>query len=437
MTNMKRKRTFVGALVLVALVAAIVSFVPKADDEPAVASRPSSRLIAAVRPAAVRAAPVRPKPGREAVDPEPPEAKQDPVFEVGGKKFRSLQEAVDAAESGGTITLTGDAYVRNPVAVRKDLRFNLNGYRLTAKNTKIPRILRQRGDFGVGGHVISVRGGHNVVVENGGIDIVSNGGKNGFTGAVEQVADSSPTAAAESVSEPAAEPERAVEHPEDAQYDVVVRDVEVTTDVTRESAFLNADGKMLIDGCTVQSDGGNGSYTIGAESSTTIRDSSFTTTAETGWGEWWNNTVAVAFDGTTVIESGTYVTQKAEGSEAQAYGTYVYSSGGTIEVRDGEFHADQVVRADKDVTRYGEDFGVSEVVVKDGALSGQLVSVQTGAEDGAEPVSGVSAYGGVYDNAPKAEQLPEGKTVVDYGDGTYSVENVALAQEHRQSEVMP
>ena len=350
-------------------------------------------------------------------DAEPPESEQEPLFEVNGKRFRSLAEAVDAANPGDTITLTGDAYVRNPVKVRKSLRLDLNGFRLTARNSRIPRIRRANGDRGAGGHAISIQGAHDVIIENGFIDVDSNGGKNGFTGAVENVPDpQEPNAQPETVAE--------AEHPEDANYDVVVRDVEVTSDVMRSSAFLNSDGTMLIDNCKVASNGGNGSYTVGADAKTTIRDCEFNTVGEEGWGGWWNNTVAVAFDGTTVVESGTYVTKMAEGAEGTAYGTYVFSSGGTIEVRNGEFVADNVVQADKDMNNYGTDFGASEVVIRDGAFSGKMESVQVGEES--VVMSGASAYGGVYDQQPKQDFVPEGKSIVAYGDGTYSVENTQV-----------
>ena len=354
---------------------------------------------------------------KDRTDTEPPESEQEPLFEVNGKRFRSLAEAVDAANPGDTITLAGDAYVRNPVKVRKSLRLNLNGFRLTARNSRIPRIRRANGDRGAGGHAISIQGAHDVIIENGFIDVDSDGGRNGFTGAVESVPDPQESnAQSETVAE--------AEHPEDANYDVVVRDVEVSSDVMRSSAFLNSDGTMLIDNCKVASDGGNGSYTVGADAKTTIRDCEFNTVGEEGWGGWWNNTVAVAFDGTTVVESGTYVTKMADGAEGTAYGTYVFSSGGTIEVRDGEFIADNVVQADKDMNSYGKDFGASEVIIRDGAFSGKMESVQVG--EGADVMSGASAYGGVYDQQPKQDFVPEGKSVVAYGDGTYSVENAQV-----------
>ena len=423
---MKERHLFLlglGALVGVVLVGLFLGGTTDGPDEgtDAVRSRP---LIATVRPhlASAKSAPVdRPRP-QAADDAEPPESEQEPVFEVGGRAFRSLAEAVEAAEPGETITLNGDAYVRKPVVVRKSLRFNLNGYRLTAKNTSVPRIRRQRGDFGRGGHAISVEAGNKVVVENGFIDVVSNGGKNGFTGAVEQVQDLSQPASAEP--DPVAEaqpsePAQVDEHPEDAQYDVVVRDVEVMSDARWSSAFLNSDGTMLIDGCTVQSDGGVGNYTIGADSRTTIRDCDFETVGEAGEGQWWNSALAVAFDGTTTVESGSYVSRMAEGAEGTAYGTYVFSSGGVIDVKGGDFVADNVVQTDKDMTNYGETFGVSEVVIRDGAFSGKMDKTVVG--ENAGEMAGTSAYGGVYDNKPTPEQVPEGKVVVDNGDGIYSV----------------
>lgn len=390
-------------------------------EEETVSSRKTIATVKSrvTRTQATRQTPRKSATNKDKTDAEPPESEQEPLFEVNGRRFRSLAEAVDAANPGDTITLTGDAYVRNPVKVRKSLRLDLNGFRLTAKNTRIPRIRRANGDRGAGGHAISIQGAHDVVIENGFIDVDSNGGKNGFTGAVESVPDpQAPNAQPETVAE--------AEHPEDANYDVVVRDVEVTSDVMRSSAFLNSDGTMLIDNCKVASDGGNGSYTVGADAKTTIRDCEFNTVGEEGWGGWWNNTVAVAFDGTTVVESGTYVTKMAEGAEGTAYGTYVFSSGGTIEVRDGEFVADNVVQADKDMNNYGTDFGTSEVIIRDGAFSGKMESVQVGEESAV--MSGASAYGGVYDQQPKQDFVPEGKSVVAYGDGTYSVESAQVRE---------
>lgn len=398
----------VSLLAVLLAVALIRSLSSAGPERTMVDARHRHALIAEVRPAAARP---RLEGCADAKNAEPSESEQDFVFDVGGRKFRSLQGAVDAAKDGDTITLTGNAYVRNPVAVRKNLNFDLNGFHLVAKNSKLPRT-RRSGRFAEGSHAITIFGGKQVTVENGFIDVDSNGGAGGFSGAVEVVPDPTVEVAQESAND-------------DRNFDTVLRDLEVMTDASRDAAFRNAEGKMLIDNCTVSSTGGNGSYTIGQGSETTIRDCEFNTTGTSGECSWWNNTIAVAFDGKTTVESGTYVTRMAEGVEGTTYGTYVYSSGGSIEVKDGEFQADQVARADKDMTRFGEEFGASEVVVKDGTLSGKMVSQQVGLENGVEAVSGISAYGGVFDNAPSTEQVPEGKAVVDYGDGTYSVENVA------------
>jgi len=417
---MKASKYILGAMAFVALVAAVAIFMSrKAADETEAETKRRTALIVEAKPAVV------PQQEDAEENPEPPESEQDLVFDVGGKKFRSLQAAVDAAKDGDTITLTGDAYVRNPVAVRKSINFNLNGFHLVAKNSKLAggRASR-RGRFGAGAHAITVFGDKQVTVENGFIDIESNGGSGGYTGAVETV----PEPAEEVAQEPPND---------DWKFNTVLRDLEVTTDASRDAAFRNAEGKMLIDNCTVSSTGGNGSYTIGAGSETTIRDCSFNTTGTDGELSYWNNTIAVAYDGKATVESGSYVSQMAEGVEGTTYGTFVYSSGGTIEVNGGEFVADNVVQVTKDMATYGEEYGASEVVVNDGALSGKMESHTMQAEVSAavEGVAnaglaevvesaGVSAYGGVYDNAPSVEQVPEGKVVVDYGDGTYSVESV-------------
>jgi len=415
---MKIVKYIVGALAFVALVAAVAFFISRdALDETEIETKRRTSLIAEAQPAVVSQQEVT-----SGEDPEPPESEQDLVFDVGGKKFRSLQAAVDAAKDGDTITLTGDAFVRNPVAVRKSINFNLNGFHLVAKNSKLAGGRASRkGRFGAGAHAITVFGDKQVTVENGFIDVESNGGTGGFTGAVETV----PDPAVEVAQEPPND---------DWKFDTVLRDLEVTTDASRDAAFRNAEGKMLIDNCTVSSTGGNGSYTIGAGSETTIRDCKFNTTGTDGELSYWNNTIAVAYDGKTTVESGSYVTQMAEGVEGTTYGTFVYSSGGTIEVNGGEFQADNVVQVTKDMGQYGTEYGVSEVVVNDGALSGKMESQVSGmpkAADGGEAatsvsdVAGVSAYGGIYDNAPSAEQVPEGKAVVDYGDGMYAVESMA------------
>ena len=407
----KAGNVMIGLLIAAVLgIATVKLLTGERLDVPEMESLRRPSLIAEVRPAVAKPWPTDEKNMEKA---EASEHEQGFVFDVGGKKFRSLQGAVDAAKDGDTITLTGDAYVRSPVAIRKNLNFNLNGFRLVAKNSKLPRT-RRAGRFAAGSHAITVFGNKQVTVENGFIDVDSNGGRGGFSGAVETV----PDPLAEVIQKPTND---------DWKFDTVLRDLEVTTDAPRDAAFRNAEGKMLIDNCKVSSTGGNGSYTIGQGSETTIRDCDFNTTGTSGDCSWWNNTIAVAYDGKTTVESGTYVTRMADGVEGTTYGTYVYSSGGTIEVNDGEFQADQVARADKDMTRFGEEFGASEVVVKDGALSGKMVSQQVGVAEDAEAVSGISAYGGVYDNVPSAEQVPEGKTVVDYGDGTYSVENTTPA----------
>ena len=409
---MKQAKIVVGVLFAALVVFLACFFCSKTADEPSVETGRRPSVIAKARPATVR----RHRQERmfRETGPEPSEAEQDPVFDVGGKRFRSLQEAVDAAKDGDTITMTGDAYVRNPVEVRKSLNFDLNGFRLVAKNLKLARKGR-RGRFSEGAHAITVFGDKQVTVENGFIDVDSNGGKGGFSGAVETV----PDPAAEVVQKPAND---------DWKFDTVLRDLVVTSDASRDAAFRNAEGKMLIDNCAVNATGGNGSYTIGQGSETTIRNCDFNTTGTDDDRPWWNNTIAVAYDGKAVVESGTYVTRLAEGVEGTTYGAFVYSSGGTIEVKGGEFQADEVVRTTKDMAAYGEEYGVSEVVVKDGVLSGKMVSSQTGMDADAEAFSGVSAYGGVYDNAPTAEQLPEGRAVVDYGDGTYSVKSVEPAR---------
>lgn len=402
--GMKRKAeivVFAGA-VLVALGWWFLASGDREEDatEPV---RAKSRLIAEAKP---RIANAKAAEDLAVSDDEPPESAQEPLFSVGGRRYRSLAEAVAAADPGATITLEGDAYVRNPVAILKDLRLDLNGFRLTAKNARRRRSGHPDGDFVKSSHAIAIVGDHEVTIENGIIDIpVDERGGGGFSGAVEKVVD--PNAAADL-------------HPEDRNFDVVLRDLAVNNEVRRDAAFINAEGRMLVDNCTVNSDGGCGVYTVGANSSTTLRDCSFTTVGRDGEGMWWNNTVAAAFDGTVVVESGDYVSQMAEGAEGTAYGAYVFSSGGTIEIKDGNFVADKVLKTDKDMNNY-KDYGVAEVVVKDGAFSGKIEGKSWG--EGSEGTSGSSTYGGVYDNAPGSENLPDGKAVVDYGDGTYSVED--------------
>lgn len=405
----RKRKPEIAILAGAALVALGCWFLSSEDRGEAAAEsvRTNSRLIAEAKP---RIAKAREAEDRTVSDGEPPESAQAPLFAVGGRRFRSLQDAVDAAEPGATVTLEGNAYMRNPVAIRKALTLNLNGFRLLAKNSALAggRGCR-KGVFAEGAHALTVFGDQQVTVENGFIDVESNDGTGGFTGAVETVPD--PGAAASRRQGP---------KNDDWKFDVVLRDLEVTSDAARDGVFRNADCKMLIDNCSVHSTGGNGSYTLGKGSETTIRGSEFLTTGTDGDLGYWNNTVAVAYDGHTTVESGTYVTQMAEGVEGTTYGTYVYSSGGTIDVKDGEFQADHVVEVNKDVSKYGEEYGVAEVVIQDGTLSGKLNTWTSGETD--ESQAGVSAYGGVYDNAPAAEQVPNGREVVDYGDGTYSVE---------------
>ena len=137
---MKERHLFLlgfGTLVGMVLVGLFLGGTTDGPDEGADAVR-SHPLIAAVRPhlASAKSAPVdKPRP-QAADDAEPPESEQEPVFEVGGRTFRSLAEAVEAAEPGETITLNGDAYVRKPVVV--------------GGNRGLWRRLRQQADAGAG-----------------------------------------------------------------------------------------------------------------------------------------------------------------------------------------------------------------------------------------------------------------------------------------------
>ena len=73
--------------------------------------------------------------------------------------------------------------MRNPVAIRKSLTFNLNGFRLLAKNSALAggRGCR-KGVFAEGAHALTVFGDRQVTIENGAIDVVSNDGTGGFAG---------------------------------------------------------------------------------------------------------------------------------------------------------------------------------------------------------------------------------------------------------------
>ena len=105
---MKRK-TEIAILAGAALVALGWWFLSSEDCDGGAAEpvRTKSRLIAAAKP---RIAEAKATADRAVPDEEPPESAQAPLFEVGGRRFRSLQEAVDAAEPGATVTLEGDAY---------------------------------------------------------------------------------------------------------------------------------------------------------------------------------------------------------------------------------------------------------------------------------------------------------------------------------------
>ena len=55
------------------------------------------------------------------------------AFEIGGKRYTSLEEALDAAQDGDTITLRGPLTIENvePIEVSKNIVLNLNGHTLS------------------------------------------------------------------------------------------------------------------------------------------------------------------------------------------------------------------------------------------------------------------------------------------------------------------
>lgn len=64
-------------------------------------------------------------------------AKQEPFIEVGGERFSSLQLAINAAGTNGTMTLVGDGLINNNSTIQstQDIIFDLNGYTMSTTKT--------------------------------------------------------------------------------------------------------------------------------------------------------------------------------------------------------------------------------------------------------------------------------------------------------------
>lgn len=363
---------------------------------------------------------------------------------IGEKSYATLQSAVDAANSGDTVTLLADATVSETIAIDKSLTINLNGKTLsnevsggrafdiaaptveftidgtvTGSTVDIPASntgalgLINIAESGTGSTVTLTGGAYTGDTASGGRLLVStaNDLNMTFTLNLNTVTATSNKFFAYSDIKDAG-----------GSFAINVTGGSFTT--TNGSAFAcaGANDKSTISfkDTTVKTNNGYGIQIFGPTS--TFEGCTFETTGSSMESSP-TTTVAAASNAVVAIVGGSYTSNH--------YGMYVYSSGGTLNIQDGAVSGETAaIKADENSTAYP---GATSVVnVSGGTFTGDLMpdgnselSITGGAFD-----SEVAAYfdGDIYSqNAQTASENP-GAVVPRVFGITYDLASGALAE---------
>ena len=319
------------------------------------------------------------------------------VAKIGSAEYSTLQEAINAATAGETVTLVADTKEDITIAAGKDIILDTGTFTLT-NNTG--NTITNSGTLTIKGNgtIDNVTHGKGALVNNGTVTVLSStftrskeaGTRAGAGGNSWYVIDNNGT-----------------------------------------NAVLTFKGGKVVN---------NSGF------SSLIRNLYATMVVEDGTFE--NDFIAIKNDdnGTLKISGGKVSTKAAEGSAVQNYGDFTLSGGelnavegasaltalresdqyvSTTTIENGTINGNISIRNTRDITQY------PKVKIEGGDITGDIavtrkgqLEVVKGNIDGtitSDDTATVTTAGGTYSTEPSAETVPEGYKVFDNEDGTYTV----------------
>ena len=342
---------------------------------------------------------------------------EDTVAMIGATEYRTLADAITAADENATVTLLKDVTVTNPIEVTKSMTLDLNGHVLTAatasdrSESKDERnsaiwVTAENVNLTINGMTAGsgmkmgdthdtdwktkVWGFVDLREDSAGSTVTINGGS--YTGSTCASDNYHYTALFTVGSESklilnnvsAETDERVVKA--SSCGEVVVSGG--TYNITGIDAFLGAAFETKTASFTDMKLTAKYGGCVQVGSNATLENCEIKVTdIRTGDGTYLNCAVAVQNDGTATVKSGTYTAP---------YAAYVYNSGGTINIENGTFTG--VVRADATTDT------TAVINIKNGSFNGEI---QKGGGPGSETIS---ITGGTFSSDPSVYVVGNGNT---------------------------
>ncbi len=305
---------------------------------------------------------------------------ESPVAQIGDKQYASLEDAIDAASSGDTVTLLNDITMTDGILLDKGaestITLDLNGFTYTVKE----------------GANISNRG---FKIQSGTLNVTDS--SEAQTG--EMIAEGSGTTSSNGTGAYGIFRVEANGH----------LNVENVTLKNSRPWGLNVKvcgGSATLTNVEIISSYGGGievtEANLGEHSQKGQATMNNCTVTQTGYFDHCSSAVSVSGGSKLTVNGGTYT--------SDGVALYVFSSGGDIEVLDGSFTGKKnVIRAEIDTQTYPEYTG--SVQIKNGNYTGSFQITS--------PAS-LAITGGIFTNDPK-NYLASGYKVKDLGNNTYKV----------------
>ena len=352
------------------------------------------------------------------------------LAQVGEQKYATLPDAFNAAESGQTITLLGNVAIGESIEIAKDVTLNLNGYKITnnvveARLFNVTAPVKFTVDGTTAGSGMEIPDGKAygfIKIDAVEADVTLNGGTytgNTANGAFIKVfgsADAPAPEATVTLNNVTATTDKRIFNMDSAEslkltvkggnY-ITTKKVENKDDMYSVFGIDSYDVTcpLIFEDVTIQSAGG--ACVESAGGAATYTNCNFTV-SDTSNPAFTASAVACSWGGNVTINSGSYI--------SAGYGIYVYSSGGTITVKDG------IVKGGTAAARADASYqdSVAVINIEGGNFEGEL---QSSCGPTAKKATMVISSG-TFTKAVPAEYCALGFAPKDNGDGTFGVAEV-------------
>ena len=297
------------------------------------------------------------------------EEEANAAVQVGGKYYSTLQEAMDHAQDGETVTLLKDITVDT------------------------------------GANAIRYSGGKSIIVDFAGHTVTGNTSNSVFLIKSSEETDTSVKLTGGTITAGSSAYCAVIAAGVNGHKAKVDLDQMTISNSRQFASGIKAfsDAVISVTDSTVNSSSGAGCVTA-AGGEVIIENGTF---VQQGYYDWNSSCISASEGGSLIVKSGNFT--------ADGYGAYVFNSGASLVIEKGNFKTNQdVLKADKSTTAIP-----SEIKVKDGSFEGTFAIA-----DGAV----LQISGGTFSAPLKEEYCADGFVPKQNEDGTYGVESDSVVQ---------